>query len=537
MYHLMLVDDEPDIREGLQEVVDFKKYGFEIVGEAENGIDALQLCETLRPDVVITDIRMPLMDGITMCREMRKILPMVQFVILSGYDDFEFAQQAIELSSIRYLLKPITSQEFSKILMSLRKRLDEEFDRRRNLTTLKQHFLTSLPLLREMLFTSLANGSITQDAARKLAEQCSVSLDARQYVLALFRVLQTGQSGQGAIDDPQLQWIAVQDIAKEVISQKYTAHFFYNGYAEHAVLFMLPSTDDRQFADVLCVLEEVQKNVEHYLSVKVLIGVSAPCYQIGELSFCAKQAVSALDQSSILAKDQVLCVTDLEMRRRNVLVADQQSLLTLSNGLKTHDFNVCIRAADDLIHALNAAEPSPRTYRAYMTDVCSSILRSVQELAGDIDEDPHDFEQTLAALMHCPPAPRARELLLDYCKLLMRSIDNYRITNSQKMVQQAREIALAHYGDEDMGAETVCQKLHISASYFGALFKRETGTTFHHYLIQLRMEKAMAMLAAGTARTAEVAEAVGIPDPSYFSYAFKKYFGVSPSEARRKRGL
>jgi two-component system response regulator YesN len=160
MYRLLLVDDESDIREGLQEVVDFASYGFEVVGESTNGLEAVQACERLEPDLVVTDIRMPLMDGLTMCRRVQKMLPTTRFIILSGYDDFEYARQAVSLNCLGYLLKPISSVEFREMLEKARARLDEEFSQRRDLSRLREHFRTSLPYLREMLLSSLLSGAI-----------------------------------------------------------------------------------------------------------------------------------------------------------------------------------------------------------------------------------------------------------------------------------------------------------------------------------------------------------------------------------------
>ncbi|MEG2315296.1 MAG: response regulator, partial [Clostridia bacterium] len=127
MYKLLLVDDESDIREGLQEVIDFQSLGFVVVGEAANGLEAVQECERLQPDLVITDIRMPLVDGLSMCRQVQKLLPAIRFIILSGYDDFEYARQAISIHCLGYLLKPISSAEFRDMLADTKKRLDDEF--------------------------------------------------------------------------------------------------------------------------------------------------------------------------------------------------------------------------------------------------------------------------------------------------------------------------------------------------------------------------------------------------------------------------
>lgn len=530
MYKLMLVDDESDIREGLQEIIRFEDLGFAVVGEAKNGIEALQLVESLSPDVIITDIRMPMMDGLTMCREIKKRLPTARFIILSGYDDFEYARQAIELNSMRYLLKPISSVEFTKILLNVRTTLDEEFNARRDLTSLKQNFQASLPLLREMLLSSLVSGGMGVETALQSARRYSIELEAPRYVLALMRV---AGDGKGAIDDPELLRVAIRNIVQDVLLKTHRAHIFHYNDAL-AILFLLPDGTDEAFSGALSALERAQRNIEHYLSAKALVGVGAPCERLSQLGLCARQAFSALDQSSILSSDQVLCATDLDDRGRGEVVPDQQSLRALSNALKTCDAREAGRIIDHLVDDLAGARPTPRIYRTYMMDVCVTIMHMARDLAT-VEDEPYDFEKTLDALMKCPPPARAKALLADYCASIIAEIGESRVSSSQRLVNQAIEILLSDFGRADMSIETVCQRLHISTSYFSVLFKKETKKTFHQYLTDLRMDRAMTMLAVELVRTAEVAEAVGIPDPSYFSYAFKKHFGLSPSQARKRR--
>ena len=530
MYKLMLVDDESEIREGLQEIIRFEELGFTVVGEAKNGIEALQLCESLEPDVIITDIRMPMMDGLTMCRAIKKRLPTARFIILSGYDDFEYAQQAIELNSMRYLLKPISSVEFTKILQNVRATLDEEFNQRRDLTALRQNFEASLPLLREMLLSSLVSGGMSEEAAIQSARRYSIDLEADRYVLALMRVAGDRKS---AIGDPELLWVAIRNVAQDVLARTHKAHFFHYNEAL-AILFLLPDDSDEAFAEVLSTLERAQRDIEHYLSAKALIGVGAACDRLSQLVLCARQALSALDQSSILLSDQVLCATDLDDRGRTEVVADQQALRALSNALKTCDERESSQIIDRLVDDLANARPTPRMYRAYMMDVCVTIMHMVRDLTT-VEDESDGFERTLEALMRCPPTGHAKALLSGYCASLISEIDESRVSSSQRLMDEAVEILISDYGRADMTIEYVCQRLHISTSYFSVLFKKETKKTFHQYLTDLRMDRAMTMLAVEMARTAEVAEAVGIPDPSYFSYAFKKHFGISPSQARKRR--
>lgn len=158
MYGLMLVDDEKEMREGLMEVMPFHELGFTVVGQASNGLEAVQLCEHLSPDLIVTDIRMPLMDGLSMCREIQKLWPTTHFIVLSGYDDFEYARQALAFKSMDYLLKPISSAEFAQVLRTAKQRLDEEYAQKRDMEQLRESYRQSLPLLKEMLLSALLQG-------------------------------------------------------------------------------------------------------------------------------------------------------------------------------------------------------------------------------------------------------------------------------------------------------------------------------------------------------------------------------------------
>ena len=477
MYNLMLVDDESDIREGLQEIIHFEELGFQVVGEAENGIEALQICEALNPDVVITDIRMPLMDGITMCREMKKILPMAHFIILSGYDDFEYAQQAIEINSMRYLLKPITSIEFTKILTNIRKTLDEEFDQRRNLTMLKQHFQTSLPLLRDMMpvLTGIRSHACGCGSSRCTALFRRAGSGALRCRIAAGSRKTAGMPRKARLRTPICYGSPYKILHTMCCCAGIKRIFFHHNNDEIGILFLLPSADDAEFAGVLTVLEETQKNIEHYLSTKVYVGVGAPCGRLDQLNLCAKQALSALDQSSILADGQVVCVTGLADHDRQEPVADPQTLRALANALKTYNHEECKKLIDDLLDALVQSKPTPRMYRTYMIDVCVTLMRRARDIVTESEEEPDSFEKTLDALLHCPPVQQARQLLYDYCDALIRAIDISRVSSSQKLINQATEILIAQYDQEDMNIEAICRQLHISTSYFSVLFKRETG--------------------------------------------------------------
>ena len=138
LYKIMLVDDEEEVRKSIINKIDWADAGFEVIGDAENGKDALEKIEQNEPDVVLTDIKMPYMDGLTMAETIRQLYPSVKIVIFSGFDEFEYAKKAIKLNVIEYILKPVNVEELTAILKKIKKNLDEEIEQKRNVNLLRE---------------------------------------------------------------------------------------------------------------------------------------------------------------------------------------------------------------------------------------------------------------------------------------------------------------------------------------------------------------------------------------------------------------
>jgi two-component system response regulator YesN len=532
MYKLLLVDDESDIRDGLREVIRFEDHGFTVVGEAANGLEALQAAQKLRPDLIITDIRMPLMDGLTLCRRVQKELPTTRFIILSGYDDFEYARQAIAINCLGYLLKPISSSEFRDMLQEAKTKLDEEFAQRRNLTRLKEHFRTSLPRLREDLLSSLLSGGLGEDEALVHAQRYELPLYAPQYALALIRP-QSGSESSDVIGDPELLGFAVINIAQEILSPHATAHVFhYHGLL--AALILLDAQGEDAFSSCVGWLEEARKTIDYYLHTRVLIGVSAPMKKLDHLVSGARQALSALDQCSIWEDQQLLCVTDLEPGSLSELAISDLALRRLSNALKLGQMDAIEGILKSLMDACRESKPTPKMYKGYLLEIFMTLMHTARDMSLDFEMGVHSAESSLEAFMRCPPPDQAYSMLLALCGQFSASIQENRASSSRLLAREAADYLEGHYADQALTIEKLCGRLHISPSYFSVLFKKETKKTFVQYLTELRMDKAMTLLTGSEMKTIQIAEAVGIPDPSYFSYSFKKHFGISPSQARKR---
>lgn len=163
LYKVLLADDEEEIRLGISRKIDWESLGFQLAGQAENGAEALELAEQLRPDVVLTDIKMPFMDGLELCQRLKLLLPAAKMVVFSGFDDFEYARRAIGMNVSEYILKPINAPELCQVLEKLRSQLDQQRMERRNMETLRRRYEESLPVLRELFYTRLLDGRVPPD--------------------------------------------------------------------------------------------------------------------------------------------------------------------------------------------------------------------------------------------------------------------------------------------------------------------------------------------------------------------------------------
>ena len=163
LYKILIVDDEEEIRLGVIKKINWESYGFKVVGDAVNGVEAWEKANNLKPDIVMTDIRMPFMDGLELGEKIQEIMPSTKIIIFSGCDDFEYAQKAIRINVSEYVLKPINSENLIEILKRLKCKLDEEYDEKRNIQLLQRYYIESMPIMRQEFLTAVVEGKITNE--------------------------------------------------------------------------------------------------------------------------------------------------------------------------------------------------------------------------------------------------------------------------------------------------------------------------------------------------------------------------------------
>lgn len=536
LYRIMLVDDEEEVRTSMIKKVGWEKIGFQIIGDAENGSEALEMATLLEPDVVITDIKMPFMDGLTLGEKLREILPSIKIVIFSGFDDFEFAKQAIKLNVVEYVLKPVNVEELTGILLKIKCNLDEEIKQKTDIEILRQHYINSLPLIRERYLTELLNGNMKGIQRKEQTGSYKSKLyEGSIWTVALLYI----EAIEASEEKEKLQFhqerelipFSVKQLADEKIENYcITESFFVSD--KLAIIAGFKAMDE--IDGYIDVMNDICKESKRILDLNVSAGIGALSDNLLNLSSSYQGAENALDYKMILGTGKAIYITDVEPDQVIQLQFDEQSERELLAVIKFGS-QVEIRTTIEYLIGRfeNVAIPF-KQYQVYLLGIVSSIMKVVKGYELDLDNifgSEIDYFDRLAAFQS---AEEIKQWFATICINLSSFINKERTSTTKQIVKEAKQYILESYEDPLLSVETICEQLHISTAYFSTLFKKETGQSYVAFLTKVRLDKAVELLNNTDYKTYIISNKVGYAEPNYFSYVFKKQFGVSPSKFRGK---
>lgn len=520
LYRVLLVDDEEDIREGISRKMDWLGLGFSLVGEAANGQDALELAESLRPDVILTDIKMPFMDGLELCRILTDRLPAARFVVFSGFDAFEYAKQAIQMNVVEYILKPINADELSAVLRRLKDQLDRERAERRNVEFLRSRYTENLPVLRELFYANLLDGHIEPGTERERAARLDIDLQGEEWAVGLAYI--------GSDRRDALSTLSVQKLLEESLTADRCRLTLYNDWV--AVIVSL--TESFTIYDLIRVLDRVCTLAASYLGLTLTVGVGAPCKELSGMARSAAEARTALEYRSMVGRGQVIYIGDLEPDGGQVLTFEEADERTLTAAVRLGSEQEVRDAAAALAGKIREANPSAGQYNLFLMELVTHLMKMTRRSGVGVEEV---FGTGFSLPIQDSALPSLEELE-DWCAeryLRLRTLIRRRQTDSAgQTVETAKEYIRQHYAESDLSVEKLCAYLHLSSTYFSTLFKRETGTSFTAYVTTVRMEAAAEAIRGTEEKTYLIAQRCGYEDPNYFSYVFKRHFGVTPTKYR-----
>lgn len=527
MYTVVVADDEPELRRSLIARTPWAECGFEVVGEAENGMEALELVEKRSPDLLLTDIRMPFLSGIALARAVREIRPAMHIAFLSGYDDFTYAQQAIQYNIISYLLKPISSAELAEELKHIREKMDRRFQeiaQGRADRLQAQEFLIPLLLGADAALPEEA----LEAALRAQAAECGL-LDPGDPT-SRFAVLAV------SICDMDGRPIATRAHvhAVQLVLGKYfrSASCFVGGRV--AALVTASAFDQSKYLHIA--VSEIAQSIERAMHCRCTVGVSRETSALSSCHLAYRQALSALEFTAAADAGDARFIADLEPARH--VQSDFSEAATQLEGL------IKSGAQDEIAGFLTAQFDALRDGRhpAVEADLMViQLLAAVCRSAGAV-VDPSAAANLWASSPMAGLSVRSRSLselqdkMIDFCSRVSEAILSQCRESGEVLCENALSIIATQFGDESLSLVSLSDRLHISPNYLSALIRKNTGETFVSLLTAKRLDTARELLTCTPLKVMEIASRCGYSDQHYFSYCFKKRFGMSPLSMRRQAG-
>lgn len=535
-YKILLVDDEEEVRTGIMKKIEWEKLGFHLVGDAENGKDALEKITQLEPDLLLTDIRMPYMDGLELARRAKAERDSIEVVFFSGFDEFEYAQRAIKLNAIEFILKPIDEEELTELLRKLKLQMDEKLAQARDISMLRENYRRTLPILREYFLNELVSGKLSGEEILKGFDTYEIPVKEAESWAVVTMDIQVQEGEEELLPlhlEKELFSVSVWKLAKERLGEEYRYTVFLNGAAPRVqILFGLDR--DRVMEPLIHRLRQIGYDCRRILGLEITIGIGRAYANPEQIARSCKESREAVGYRSILGNLIPIYIRDVENVEEEILTFDEKKEQHLLEAVKFGTREEIQREVDNLVDDMEHARVHSSQCQIYLIAIFHGLTKLMQQNELDT-EDVWGGERTYYnVLERLMTAHNIRNFLNNTCQAINEQISRGRKESIAGLVEQAKQYLELHYGEAELSAEAVCSYLHISNTYFSTIFKKETGENYIAWLTNLRLEKARDLLLQTEDKTYRIAAKVGYPEPNYFSHVFKKKYGLSPSKYRLK---
>lgn len=528
-YTVLLVDDEEEVTQIIMKKIDWEGLGFSVIGSANNGVKALEMVEEFQPDIVMTDIKMPYMDGLELSNHIRAEFPATKILLFTGFDEFEYAKEAVHLEVEEYVLKPVNAVELTEVFTQMKRKLDQEISEKRNVQILQNYYLESLPLLQTNFYATLIEGKIREEKLESYLADYQISFDGPFYCVL---VIHTSSSQMPKEMNPLLLSTSVQKLAEERFGEKWRAKCF--SYLENTVL-IAQLKNESEVSELTDECDRFCRYVLRILGAVVTIGIGKVCEELLETARSYTGAREAVSYRGIYGATRAINICEIVPQAAKAAdVTGEPELVNLLKQIRMGSETDVAEAAGKYLKQLASPQKSLQQHHIDITELVSALYRFTAGNDIEMEEFSGDLGKLYRTLFELEPEG-LQEWLLKICLSLRELMVSERSRSTRSFVRRAEEYVRVNYADEELSLDQICEFLGVSNSYFSTVFKKETGKSFVGYLTDYRMDQASRMLMETDEKSYIIAKNVGYTDSNYFSYVFKRRFGVSPSKYRMER--
>lgn len=532
---VMLVDDEDNVRNLLRTCIDWKELGFEVAGEASSGSEALDMLEDTSPDVIITDIRMPYMDGLEFAGIVAQRYPHIKVVFLSAYDEFEYAQEGIKIGISDFLLKPIKRADLKDAMLTLREKIDEERLSNSEYIRLKERLAENFEYLKDRFMNELLQGSCTDEelmeklhffsleGLSKYAQIALISIDFPDKLTAVKDI----DGIDSTAEQRALHDLASVDIVSGHFSKVSGINIFFDNSHRLVILSSVPQVD------IVQACEQIKALLMHKLECEVCIGIGRGYSERNGIRRTYKEACEALDYKVVYGKNQVIRFSDIGINKES----------TEDNSDEINEIGFYIRAGiqDRVVEIIEgifdnlytAKYNNVEQIQVLAVHIVTQILNAIAQLGMNIDDMVEKEKLPYHYVLKIDTIPEMKAYLINVAMRATETVKSARNKKTGRVLNDIIEYINENISKPDLSLTRVANGFFMNASYLSRIFKQEMGQTFVEYLTKARMELAIKLLLETDLLVYEVAEKTGIPDPNYFGKCFKRYTGMSVNDYKK----
>lgn len=535
---VFLVEDEMVIRRGIKNSIDWEKEGYIFCGEASDGELAYPMIIKEKPDILITDIRMPFMDGLELCKLVKKELPNIKILILSGYDEFDYAKEAIRLGVTEYLLKPISSGKLLEALNGVSESIRREKEDKDLVRKYMEEMRENTEHEKQKFFEQMIAGNLSMADALETGKKYEMNLSAGMYNLLLFRFTLGKENRKSG------ELLGEAEYAIEKLTERLEYVFeFQRGVEDWAFLLMADNEEQmsERVKELSKDLEEIMKN---YSTIAYFGGIGQPVARLRELEESFREAERALAARFTMELNRIISVEDIRMAQ-NVDTLDDIEITSFGEIEKTRTMlekflnNGAEDEIDEFVDVYINELPEENLKSVLMRQyiimdayiVMMSFCEKIEGIEGEMQAQSEELKNSMKTI-------QTLEEIKNYIRMLLKKIIGVRDTISGRRYSDIIEIAKDQirktYMSDEISLNTIAAEVGMSPSYFSSIFSKEMGKTFVEYLTEIRMDRAKELLMCSSMKTSEIVYEVGYKDPHYFSYIFKKTQNCTPKEFRAR---
>lgn len=534
MLKVFLAEDEFIIREGIKNNIDWQAHGYEFCGEAGDGELAFPLIQRTKPDILITDIKMPFMDGLALSRLVKKELPDTEIVILSGYEEFDYAKEAIQIGVARYLLKPINGeallQEVDSVAEVIQEKKKEKEIREKYQKEMEENSLRD----QKDLFQHLVTGDCSMEEFLFISDKLGLKIMAPWYSIILLKI----QSMKHDYEEYSGSIVAVDERIAKLADPEHVLVF--DRALEGKAFLLKADSREELLAYQKEYLDSIRDELSGYTNLRYFGGIGTPVNRLREIPASFEDASHAFAHRYLVAES---CILDSSLLSKegtaepenfkiSAVNPEQIDRAKMQEFLRTGDLDEVVYFVDEFFGKLDGGAMKSRIFRQYITmDAYFSIVDFLKGLGLQKDgiEAPDQDNSIL----------QDEKSAMDY---IVRIMEKALVLREKKASSRYEDVVgeVIHYiennyAQEELSLNLLASHVNFSPNHLSMIFSQQTGQTLIRYLTDYRMNRAKELLRCSSKKSSVISMEVGYKDPHYFSYLFKKTQGMTPTQYRGGR--